>query len=61
VTPLHTEGTMEVTPSGPSLRWSAFEDTLRQRREEVLQSSIENVKRASGEKSLEREERRKAG
>lgn len=61
VTPLHTEGAMEVTPSGPSLRWSAFEDTLRQRREEVLQSSIENVKRASGEKSLEREERRKAG
>jgi len=26
---------------GPSLRWSAFEDTLRRRREEVLQSSID--------------------
>ncbi len=45
VTPIHTEGTMEVSPSGPSLRWSAFEDSLRQRREEVLQSSIENLKK----------------
>jgi len=46
VTPLHEDATMDVTPSGPSLRWSTFEDTLRQRREEVLQSSIDNVKRA---------------
>lgn len=63
VEPLHTEGTMEVSPSGPSLRWTAFEDTLRQRREDVLRSSIENAKRASsGEASGERDsiERRKA-
>ena len=46
VTPLHQDATMDVTPSGPSLRWNAFEDTLRQRREEVLQSSIDNAKRA---------------
>ena len=46
VTPIHKDATMEVTPSGPSLRWSAFEDSLRQRREEVLQSSIDNAKRA---------------
>lgn len=46
LTPLHEDATMDVTPSGPSLRWNAFEDTLRQRREEVLQSSIDNLKRA---------------
>src|SRR5580698_4737426 len=32
VAPIHIEGTMEVSASGPSLRWSAFEDSLRQRR-----------------------------
>src|ERR1700691_1742022 len=60
VTPIHPEGAMEVSPAGPTLRWSAFEDSLRQRREEVLQSSIENLKRhdarkVSGELSQERE------
>jgi len=58
VVPLHNEGTMEVSPSGPSLRWTAFEDTLRQRREEVLKSSIENAKKASGETTSERERRK---
>jgi len=51
VTPIHIEGTMEVSASGPSLRWSAFEDSLRQRREEVLQSSIENAKRNDEKKA----------
>jgi sporulation protein YlmC with PRC-barrel domain len=62
IAPVHNEATMEISPSGPSLRWSAFEDTLRQRREEVLQSSIDNVKRASMESTSERDaiERRKA-
>ena len=61
VTPIRTEATMEVSASGPSLRWSTFEDTLRRRREEVLQSSIENAKRASGESLSDmRIERRKA-
>jgi hypothetical protein len=50
VTPIHLEGTMEVSASGPSLRWSAFEDSLRQRREEVLQSSIENAKKNDAKK-----------
>jgi sporulation protein YlmC with PRC-barrel domain len=54
LTPIRTEAEMEVSPAGPTLRWSAFEDSLRQRREEVLQSSIDNVKkddakRAAGE------------
>jgi sporulation protein YlmC with PRC-barrel domain len=67
ITPIRTEGTMEASLAGPTLRWSAFEDSLRQRREEVLQSSIENekkndAKRAAGEAVSERErlERRKA-
>jgi sporulation protein YlmC with PRC-barrel domain len=45
LTPIRTEAEMEVSPAGPTLRWSAFEDSLRQRREEVLQSSINNVKK----------------
>jgi hypothetical protein len=61
-TPMRTEATMDVSPSGPTLRWTAFEDTLRQRREDVLQSSIDNLKKASGETAAESEriERRKA-
>jgi sporulation protein YlmC with PRC-barrel domain len=67
VVPLHTEATMEISAVGPSLRWSNFEGTLRQRREEVLRSSIDNAKmedakRVSGGTLSEREriERRKA-
>jgi sporulation protein YlmC with PRC-barrel domain len=58
VTPIRTEANMDIDPSGPVLRWSTFEDTLRRRRQEVLQSSIENAKRASGEKLTEREQRK---
>lgn len=61
LTPARDEATMDVSPSGPTLRWSAFEDTLRRRRDEVLQSSIDNLKKSSGETNSEpREERRKA-
>lgn len=65
IAPVHSDAVMDVSTSGPSLRWTAFEDTLRQRREEVLQSSIDNAKledakRASGE-TLSEIERRKAG
>lgn len=61
VTPVKNEATMDVSPAGPSLRWTAFEDTLRQRREEVLQSSIENAKKADRPLSeRERLEQRKA-
>jgi len=64
VEPVHAQATMEVSPAGPSLRWTAFEDTLRQRREEVLQSSIDNLKRDDAKPSsgdtLSESERRKA-
>ncbi len=56
VTPVHPEAAMDIDLSGPTLRWTAFEDTLRRRREEVLQSSINNAKKADRETS----ERRKA-
>ena len=54
------EGAMDVSPMGPSLRWSAFADTLRRRRDEVLQSSIDNAKKASVETMPDRRERLKA-
>jgi hypothetical protein len=62
VTSVHPEANIEVSPTGPTLRWDSFEDTLRRRREEVLQSSINNLKRATGEAKAEREplKRRKA-
>ncbi|HEX3821012.1 MAG TPA: PRC-barrel domain-containing protein [Candidatus Sulfotelmatobacter sp.] len=60
VTPVREEMTMDVSAMGPSVRWTAFEDTLRQRREEVLQSSIENAKRAETQSERDRLQRRKA-
>ena len=58
VAPVRQEMTTDVSATGPSVRWTAFEDTLRQRREDVLQSSIDNVKRA--DKQAERDPMRKA-
>jgi sporulation protein YlmC with PRC-barrel domain len=61
VTPIHPEVQQDVSPNMPSYRWSTFEDTLRRRREEVLQESIDNAKRADREGQTVREqERRKA-
>ena len=62
VNPVHQQATIDVSPTGPSLRWTAFEDTLRQRREDVLQSSIDNVKREDEKRAADRErlERRRA-
>jgi sporulation protein YlmC with PRC-barrel domain len=49
VTPIRTDAEMEISASGPTLNWTTFEDKLRQRREEVLESSINLAKQASGE------------
>jgi hypothetical protein len=49
VTPIRTDAEMEVSAVGPSLNWTTFEDKLRQRREDVLESSIRTAKQASGE------------
>lgn len=55
---VHPEMEADVSPNNPSYRWTTFEDTLRRRREEVLQESIDNAKRASGEKPSERGRRK---
>jgi sporulation protein YlmC with PRC-barrel domain len=61
VTPVRQEMKTDISATGPSVRWTAFEDTLRQRREDVLQSSIENAKKADRAPSWrERMEWRKA-
>jgi sporulation protein YlmC with PRC-barrel domain len=61
VTPLHPDVELDASPHSPSYRWTTFEDTLRRRRDEVLQKSIDNAKRADRENQSEREkERRKA-
>jgi hypothetical protein len=54
VTPMRTNAEMEISVSGPSLNWTTFEDKLRQRREEVLESSIRTAKQASGENEATR-------
>lgn len=53
ITPIRTEADMEVDPSGPSLHWTTFEDKLRARREEVLESSL-RVAKENDEKALRR-------
>ncbi|SRR6266496_765689 len=62
VTSIRSEATMDVSPTGPSLRWTTFEDKLRQRREEVLESSIRTAKSAPAQTGSQRErnERRRA-
>jgi sporulation protein YlmC with PRC-barrel domain len=65
IAPVHPQVEMGISPNTPSYRWTTFEDTLRRRREEVLQASIDNAKRASrvsGDASAERKpaDRRKA-
>lgn len=60
ITALHTEPILDVSPNNLTYRWTTFEDILRRRRDEVLQSSIDNAKRAEREQ-LPPEQRRKAG
>ena len=36
ITPMRTEASLGVDPSGPSRRWDTFEDRLRQRRQEIV-------------------------
>ncbi len=55
VVPMTSDATMDISPSGPELRWRTFEDRLRQKREEVLESSIRQAKRTTGQTASERE------
>ena len=36
VTPMRTEASMDITPSGPGRRWNTFEERLRKRRNEIV-------------------------
>jgi sporulation protein YlmC with PRC-barrel domain len=62
LTPMRTESSLGIDPSGPSRRWDTFEDRLRQRREEII--SVSGTNRASPASATgserERDERRKA-
>ena len=58
VTALQPKVRMDTSPNAPTYRWTAFEDILRRRREEVLKSSIENAKRAEHEESPAGERRK---
>jgi len=62
VTPMRTEASLGVDPSGPSRRWDTFEDRLRQRRQEIV-SVCPTCKRSLASETAaerERDERRKA-
>ncbi len=55
ITPVWSEAAMDISASGPALNWTTFEDRIRQRREEVLESSIRLAKREEGQMALEKE------
>ena len=60
VTPMRTEASLGVDPSGPSRRWDTFEDRLRQRRQEIVSVCASCKTSPSSETASERDERRKA-
>jgi len=62
VTPMRTEASLGVDPSGPSLRWDTFEDRLRQRRQEIVSACTTCKSSPASETASERERdtRRKA-
>jgi sporulation protein YlmC with PRC-barrel domain len=61
VTPMRTEASLGVDPSGPSRRLNTFEDRLRQRREEIISVCPTCKNSPASETASERErDRRKA-
>jgi PRC-barrel domain len=60
VTPMRTEASLDVDPSGPSLRWDTFEDRLRQRRQEIVSFCATCKSSPASETISERDARRKA-
>jgi hypothetical protein len=59
VTPMRTETSLDVDPSGPSRRWNTFEDRLRKRRDEII-SACSTCKTSPASETGQREARRKA-
>ena len=62
VTPMRTEASLGVDPSGPSRRWDTFEDRLRQRRHEIVAvcATCKNSPASETASERERDTRRKA-
>ncbi len=62
LTPMRTEASLSVDPSGPSRRWDTFEDRLRQRRQEIVSFHATSKTSPASETASERERdsRRKA-
>jgi sporulation protein YlmC with PRC-barrel domain len=60
ITPMRTEASMGVDPSGPSVRWDTFEDRLRQRRQEIVSYGTSRKSSPDSETIAERDARRKA-
>ena len=62
ITPMRTEASLGVDPSGPSRRWDTFEDRLRQRRPEIVSACTTCKSSPASEIASERERdrRRKA-
>jgi len=62
VTPMRTETSLDIDPSGPSRRWDTFEDRLRRRHQEIISVCAACKSSAASETSREREreERRRA-
>lgn len=60
VTPVRTEASLDIDPSGPSLRWDTFEDRLRQRRQEIVSTCSTCKTSPTSAPVTERDLRRKA-
>lgn len=59
VTPIRTDTSMGIEPSGPGRRWSTFEEKLRARRQEIVTGCAECGTQPSSERLSDRE--RKVG
>ncbi len=55
MTPMRTESSMGVDPSGPSRRWDKFEDRLRRRRQEIVSACTSCKSSPASETASERE------
>ena len=55
ITPMRTEASLGVDPSGPSRRWDTFEDRLRQRRQEIVSGCAGCKTPSTSETTEERE------
>ncbi len=60
VTPMRTETSLGVDPSGPSRRWDTFEDRLRQRRHEIVAVCATCKSSPASETASERDAKRRA-